>query len=203
MGRSGRRARRVGSALIALAVLLVIGGVIIRVLAGRSASSSAETLTTPGEVTMDLGRGEHGIWVADDGALTLYDVTIEGPDGQIEYGPYGMFGSSATLRADGTSYRMDGDFEVTTAGSHTIRFEERPDLEGVDVDALDVAVGPDDDFAFPVATALAWLAAFVLVGIGALTAFIGLVMGLGSRRAQDPQAPPPPPPPPVARGQAF
>ncbi len=198
MGRSGRLARRIGLALITLAVLLVIGGVVIRVLAGRSASRSAERVRTPGEVTMDLGRGEHGIWVADDAALNLYEVTITGPDGEVEYGRYGLFGSSATLHSGGEAYRMDGDFDVRTAGEHTIRFEQRSDLDGVDIDELDVAVGPDDDFAFPVATAVAWLAAFVLVGFGAITAFIGLLMGLGSRDKVPTAVPSPPP-----KGRAF
>ena len=205
MGRSGRWARRIGGAMVAVAIVLVGVGFVVKVLAGRSAAGSAEVLTTPGEVTLDLGRGEHGIWVEGDGSLSAYDVTIEGPDGTVEYGRYGFFGSSATLRKDGVAYRMDGDFDVDASGAHTVRIEARADGSGLEADELQVAVGPNDDFALPVASALAWLAAFALGALGVIAGALGLLLGWSSkgRASAAPADAPAPPTSSPSSGSAF
>lgn len=203
MGRSGRWARRIGGAMVAVAIVLVGLGFVVKVAAGRSAAASADVLTAPGEVSLDLGRGEHGIWVEDDGSLSAYDVTIEGPGGTVEYGPYGFFGSSATLRKDGVAYRMDGDFDVDASGAHTVRIEERDVGSGVEADELQVAVGPNDDFALPVASALAWLAAFALGALGVIAGALGLLLGWSSKGRASSPPPDAPPPPPPSSGSTF
>ncbi len=193
MQRVGRVARWAGLVLIGVAVILAVLGWAIRWRAEISAVDEAERLEAPGELTMKLDPGRHGIWVEQGRGLAFYDVTIEGPRGDVRYADYGMFGSSATLTLDGTAYRMDGHFDVSTGGRHTIRFEKRANASH-EIASAKVAVGPNDNFAFPIPTFLAWLAAALCLLLGSASGSLGVLLGIiGRRQAGTGSSPPPGP----------